>query len=146
MATFEEILDEWDNDSTIDGENVDRESINVPKLHAKYLRYLTEIRRKIMKYEYDLSNLKKVKFRYYRGELTREELKECGWDQWQGAKPMKNEMDHFLEGDVDLNNIKMKIAYAKNIEDAIKSIMSQINGRDWQLKNIIAWKNFLAGN
>lgn len=145
MATIEELLDEWDNDSVMDDNHIDRESVNVPKLHAKYVRHIVNVKLKLTKLQNDYNILKKVKFRYYRGELSREELAECQWPQWQGAKPMKNEMDQFLDGDTDLNNLKIRIEYLQSMVYLLESILNQIKARDWQLKTILEHKKFLAG-
>jgi hypothetical protein len=139
-------LNEWDKDSILDGDRADAESVNVPKLHSKYIRYLMESKLRITKLESQYNQLKKTKFRYYRGELSREELKELGWDQWQGAKPMKNEMDQFLDGDAELNSMNVKLEYIQSMVYLLESILDQIKGRNWQIRNIIEYKKFLAGN
>jgi len=143
---IEEILQIWDEDSTMDDNHISDESIRVPKLHAKYIRYLMQAKLKIAKYNNDFNVLKKTKFRYYRGELSREELSLLNWEQWQGVKPMKNEMDQFLDGDTDLNNMKVKIEYLQTMNYLLESILGQIKARDWQLKTVLEHKKFLAGN
>lgn len=146
MATIEQLLQEWDEDSVMDDNHISDESIKVPKLHSKYVRHLINAKLKLTKLQNDFNNLKKTKFRYYRGELTREELTSLGWDQWQGVKPMKNEMDQFLDGDTDLNNIKIKIEYINSMIYLLESILGQVKARDWQIRNIIENKKFLSGN
>lgn len=145
MATIEELLLEWDQDSIMDDNHIDRESINVPKLHAKYIRHLINGKLKLTKYQNDFNVLKKTKFRYYRGELSREELTDLGWTQCQNTKPLKNEMDQILEGDADLNSMKIKIEYLSSMIYLIESILGQIKARDWQLKTILEHKKFLSG-
>ena len=146
MATIEDLLSEWDEDSVMDDNHISDESIRVPKLHAKYVRYLIQAKLKITKLQNDFNVLKKTKFRYYRGELSREELTNLNWEQWQGVKPMKNEMDQFLDGDEDLNNMKVKIEYLQTMVYLLESILGQIKSRDWQLKTMLDHKRFLAGN
>ena len=77
--------------------------------------------------------------------MSRDELKENGWDQWQGIKPLKNEMDEFLTGDEDLNSLEVKIKYLETMIYLLESILGQIKARDWQIKSAIQWKMFLAG-
>lgn len=143
--TIEEILQEWDIDSEMDDNHIDNESIKVPKLHAKYIRHLIQAKLKNTKIQNEFNLLKKIKFRYYRGELSRDELTELNWQQWQGVKPMKNEMEQFLDGDTDLNNIKVKIEYLNSMVYLLESILGQIKARDWQLKNVLEYKKFIAG-
>lgn len=143
--TLDEIQTQWDTDSAIDQLHLGEDSAATPKLHAKYLKLLTSAQLRRIKLQSDLNVLKTVKFRYYRGEMGKEELAEQGWDQWQGVKPLKSEMDQFLVGDSDLNTLQMRIDYITVMIDAITSIMNQIKARDWQIKNAITWKQFLAG-
>ena len=77
--------------------------------------------------------------------MSKDELIELDWKQWQGVKPLKNEMDEFLEGDSDLNKINIKSAYIKGMVEALESILGQIKSRDWQIRNAITWKQFVAG-
>ena len=93
----------------------------------------------------DYNILRKNKFRLYRGELSREELAALGWEQWQGVKPLKNEMDEFLQGDNELNVMRVKIDYLETMIYFLESVLGQIKARDWQIKTAVEWKKFLAG-
>jgi hypothetical protein len=77
--------------------------------------------------------------------MPRDELKENNWDQWQGVKPLKNEMDEFLTGDEDLNSLEVKLKYLDTMIYLLESILQQIKARDWQIKTAVEWKKFLAG-
>lgn len=143
--TLEEILQEWDKDSEIDENYLGETTITTPKLHAKYIRILIGIKLKHTKYNSDYNLLRKNKFRYYRGELSRDELQSLGWEQWQGLKPLKNEMEEFLRGDVELNTFHMKVTYLETLIYTLESILVQLKSRDWQIKTAVEWKKFLAG-
>ena len=143
---IEELNDMWDNDCSIDEDHLDRASVHTAKLHSKYLRLLTQHKMRIAALYAEYNNLRQTKFRYYRGELSREELNERGWNQWQGVKPLKNEMDEFLTGDSDLNRINIKIEYIKVMVEALESILGQIKARDWQIRNAVEYKKFIAGS
>lgn len=143
--TFDELSDMWDTDCQIDDDNLDKSAIHTAKLHAKYLRLLVSHKMKLSSYEVQYNTLRQKKFRYYRGELSRAELEAEGWNQWQGVKPLKNEMEEFLEGDEDLNKVMAKRVYIKNIIEALESILNQLKGRDWQIRNAIEWRKFVAG-
>ena len=143
--TIDEILDMWAVDADIDDNYLGETTTATPKLHAKYLKLLMSTKLKYTKLQSDYNILRKNKFRYYRGELSRDELSNLGWEQWQGVKPLKNEMDEFLQGDEDLNKIKVRIEYLEAMIYQLESIMSQIKARDWQIKTAVEWKRFLAG-
>ena len=142
---IDEIQLMWESDCGIDDNYLGEAATFTPKLHSKYIRLVVEAKLKLSKLNSDYNTLRKTKFRYYRGEMTRIELAEKGWDQWQGIKPLKGEMDEILTGDDDLNTINLKIEYLGSMIYLLESILGQIRSRDFQIKNGIAWKQFLAG-
>lgn len=143
--TLEELQNSWDIDCQIDDNYLGETATATPKLHAKYLRVLVNIKLKHTKLGSDYNILRKNKFRHYRGELSREELAALDWSQWQGVKPLKNEMDEFLQGDSDLNTMRVKLDYLETMIYFLESVLGQIKARDWQLKTHVEWKKFLAG-
>jgi hypothetical protein len=142
---IEQLQEMWENDSDIDDNYLGEQAITTPKLHAKYIKLLVQIKLKHTKLQSEYNMIRKNKFRYYRGEMSREELQSAGWNQWQGVKPLKNEMDEFLTGDEDLNTLHVKIEYLQTMIYLLESILGQIKARDWQIKSAIEWKKFLAG-
>jgi hypothetical protein len=142
---IEQIQDMWDVDCEIDNNYLGETTTATPKLHAKYVKLLVNVKLKHTKLSSDYNILRKNKFKYYRGEMSREELTELNWSQWQGIKPIKNEMDEFLKGDTDLNTLNVKIQYLETMIYFLESILGQIKARDWQIKTAVEWKKFLAG-
>jgi hypothetical protein len=142
---IEQLQDMWGTDCQIDDDRLDKEAVRTPNLHSKYLNILIANKLKHAKLKADYNTLRQYKFRYYRGELSRIELNELGWDQWQGTKPLKNEMDEFLQGDNELNQLYIKIEYIASIVSFCESILTQIKSRDFQIKSAIDWKKFISG-
>ena len=142
---IEQLQEEWDKDCEIDDNYLGEHATKTPKLHAKYIRFLVNVKLKHTKLQSDYNLLRKNKFRYYRGELSREELQAHDWAQWQGIKPLKNEMDEFLSGDSDLNTLRVKIDYLETMIYFLESVLGQIKSRDWTIKTAVEWKKFLAG-
>ena len=143
---IEQIQTEWDSDCIIDDNHLDREAVRSPQLHAKYLRELITTKLKVSKYRADYNTLRQAKFRYYRGEMPRNELQERGWEQWQGIKPLKNEMDEFLTGDADLNTLNVRIEYLNTMVSMLESILGQIKSRDWEIRSAVDFKKFISGS
>lgn len=142
---IDEIQAMWEQDCQIDNNFLGEAATITPTYHSKYIKLLIDAKLKLSKYNSDYNQLRKTKFRYYRGEMSRQELSELEWDQYQGVKPLKNEMDEILTGDSELNNIQMKIEYLNSMIYLLESILGQIRSRDFQIKNGIEWKKFLAG-
>jgi hypothetical protein len=135
----------WAEDSRISETNLGHEAAKTPTLHAKYLNFLTSVRLNLRKAESDYLNCRRKKYRYYRGEMTRKELEDEGWSQWQGIKPLKNEMDEFLETDSDLVSFQDKIEYFKTVLYQLEQIIRSLNSRTWDIKNSIEWQKFTNG-
>jgi len=135
----------WAEDCKIDETNLGKESARVPILHAKYINLLSSTRLNLRKAESDYLNTRRKKYRYYRGEMSRDELTEEGWQQWQGAKPLKNEIDEFLQGDSDLLKLQDKVEYFKTVLYQLEQIIRSINSRTWDIKSSIEWSKFTNG-
>lgn len=135
----------WEQDSRIDETNLGRESTRVPTLHAKYLVYLSKVKLQLRKAESDYYNTRRLKYRYYRGEMSKDELEDNGWVQWQGNKPLKNEMDEFLQCDQHLIELQDKVEYFKTVIYTLEQILRSINSRTWDIKSAIEWSKFTNG-
>jgi Recombination, repair and ssDNA binding protein UvsY len=140
-----EIQLDWSVDSKINELELGREAIKVPTLHSKYLTILSNTKLQLRKAESDYYKLRQLKFRYYRGELTQQELEDNEWHQWQGNKPLKNEMDEFMQCDEDLNNLLDKAEYFKTVIYTLEQILRSINSRTWDIKSAIEWNKFTNG-
>ena len=140
-----EIQQDWSADSKINELELGREAIKVPTLHSKYLTILSNTKLQLRKAESDYYKLRQLKFRYYRGELTQKELEDNEWNQCQGNKPLKNEMDEFMQCDEDLNNLLDKAEYFKTVIYTLEQILKSINSRTWDIKSAIEWNKFTNG-
>lgn len=145
MATLDQLQSMWKADCGFDEDNLDKESLRSASLHAKYLDHYVENKLKLAKLNADMANLRRVKSKYYRGEMTKEELQQYGWEQWLYNKPLKSEMDEVLDGDVDICNLKVKVEYIASIMYYLESVLHQIKSRDWQIKNCLEYKKFIVG-
>lgn len=140
-----DIQSEWTKDSGINELELGREATKVPTLHSKYLVILSNVKLQIRKAESDYNNLRRLKYRYYRGEMTEQELIDNEWIQYQGNKPLKNEMDEFLQYDEELNKLVDKVEYYKTVIYTLEQILRSINSRTWDIKSAIEWNKFTNG-
>lgn len=140
-----DIQEEWTKDCRIDETNLGSESAKIPKLHSKYLNLLVNTKLTVRKCESEYLRMRRLKYRYYRGEMSQAELEENSWAQWQGVKPLKNEMDEFISTDTDLIYLQDKLEYHKTVLTMLENIMKSISSRTWDVKNSIEWTKFTNG-
>lgn len=140
-----EIQDSWKVDSLIDETNLGKAAAKTPQLHAKYLNLLSNARLQARRAEGEYQRLRRVKYRYFRGELSKDELETLGWAQYQGVKPIKNEMDEFLATDEDLLTSLDRLEYHRTVMHQLESILKSLHSRTWDIKNAIEWNKFSNG-
>lgn len=145
MMAIEELKNEWKKDSQIDSSKIREEILKSAQLHSKYLTLLMDYKREYRKKESNILTVTKVKMRYYRGELTKTQLDSMGWEQYQGTRPIKSEMDSLLNTDADLIELHTELEDIKIILDSLESIMKAITSRSYDLKTFIEAEKFYAG-
>ena len=141
---LEEILESWSKDSKIDNTELDKESLKIPSLHNKYLKMYTSENLLRKKMVHDFKERERDKFEYYAGKMCEEDLKERGWEQFD-HKLLKQDIPRYLESDSELIKMLLKLDYQKEKVETIKSILSNINGRSFNISNAIKWQQFLNG-
>ena len=144
MENIEQIINHWEKDSVIDSTEPGKELIRIPILHNKYLTMLIKHKLASKKANFDYLRLKKIKWEYYTGKLSREELEEHGWEQFKFT--LKSDITTYLESDSDLIRLLEKKMYHEEVIIMIESIMKELNSRTYQLKDFIAWEKFINGN
>jgi len=142
---LDEIQNMWQQDCKIDELNLGSESVRTAELHSKYLNHLSNYRLMVRKYESQMLALRRTKWKYYRGELSREELEALGWDQYLGNQPLKNEMQEFLDSDADIIKLADRLEYAKTCFQFVETVMRSLNSRTWDIKNAVEWTKFTNG-
>ena len=140
-----EVQEEWKKDAPIDEMNLGHEAARVPILHAKYLEVLSRTKLQLRKAESDYFNTRRKKYKYFRGEMTKQELEDEEWVQYQGNKPLKNEMDELLQCDEVLISLEDKIEYFKTMIYTLEQIIRSLNSRTWDIKSGIEWSKFTNG-
>lgn len=148
MMSLNDILESWKKDSVIDDSALDEDTVKTSKLHAKYLEIYSLSKLQLRKKEFDLEKIKKDKWLYYTGKMTKSDMDARGWayDPFQGmSKPLKSEMSMYYETDDDLVKVKAGIDYQKSIIDTLEEIMNNIRWRHSHIKNIIEFRKFTSG-
>ena len=141
---IDEILNEWKNDTELDDLNLDKESVRIPNLHAKYITLLSNDRRLLRGYQSQKKQIISRLRNYYSGSATQQELADLGREQFLG-KTLKNEIMINVELDESIISIDAKIALLEVKVLALEEIMKSINSRGYQIKNAIDWRRLTLG-
>jgi len=143
MENIEQILNNWTTDSDIDQTEPGKELLKIPKLHNKYLTILTKHKMAAKKANFDYLRMRKVKWEYYTGKLSKEELEQYGWEPFQFT--LKSDISTYLESDTDLIKLLEKKIYHEESVSVVEAIMSELKQRTWQLRDFITWERFIGG-
>lgn len=145
VTNIDDLTEEWAKDSKIDETEPSRELLRISSLHAKYLRILTHHNLVVKKLASDYTNLKKIKWEYYSGDLNNEEdLQKYGFEPLF-KKIIRQDIPVYLDSDNDLNKILNKKVLHQEIVDVCSSILKELNNRTWQLRSVIEWERFTSG-
>jgi hypothetical protein len=145
---LDEILKMWGEDVTIDDLNLDVETTKSAKLHSKYLELFTLAKLQLRRNETELSKLRKNKWLYFSGKMTKQEMDKLGWeyDPFNGmSKPLKSDMDMYYNSDDDIIRVTGKIDYQKMMVEVLEEIMNNLRWRHTNIKNILEFKKFTSG-
>ena len=143
MKNLEEILKAWEIDANIDQLEPSKELLKIPKLHSKYLNVLIKHKMASKKSHFDYLRMRKLKWEYYTGKMSKEQLDEYGWQPFQFT--LKSDINTYLESDNDLITLLEKKIYHEETISVIESIMKELNSRTYQLKDFISWEKFIGG-
>lgn len=143
MKQIDDLLEMWRQDCDIDKTEPDRELLNIPKLHSKYLNILSQHRMLSKQAEFKYNKMKKLKWEYYTGKLDDEQLKELGWEPFPYI--LKSDLSTYLDSDEDLNKYIANKAVHDEIVELCTTIMKELNSRTFQLRDYIGWQKFIQG-
>lgn len=135
----------WQIDCKIDRTDLATESLKISELHNKYYKIFTREKMLLKKMQNDLSSLKKIKWEYYNGKISPEELREIGWDSFD-KRVLKSDVDVYLQSDKDLIESNLGISYQSEKVDFLASILDSLKQRTWNIRNAIEFIKFSQGS
>ena len=141
---IEDIINEWAEDSQVERTELGEASLRSQTLHSKYLRYLFAYRAGLIKLKANLARLKKLRFEYWEGRLSKEDLEEHGWEP-QPLKIMKAELPVYMEADEILQDAEMKVALQQERVNVLEHILKTLNGRQFSVATAVKWELYKSG-
>lgn len=141
--TLNEINELWAEDSKIDKINLGDESIKTPSLHHKYLQIYSKEKLILAKRKAEYNTLKLEKFNFLYSGIT--DKKHLEWELPPQGKIIKTEIPFHLEGDKELIELGLKLAYQQEKCDSLYSIISSINNRNYAVSGAIKFRIWESG-
>ena len=132
----------WEKDSNIDLDNLHIESINIPKLHAKYYEIYNNIVLLKKKAEQQRKNTRHERYEYFTGKADPEVYSE---NPFPKKIRDKDTLQKYLDADESLSSVSLKIDYYDTILNYLDSILRVIQNRTYQIKNAVEFMKFQAG-
>tara|TARA_A100001035_G_scaffold280228_1_gene284773 strand:+ start:2887 stop:3330 length:444 start_codon:yes stop_codon:yes gene_type:complete len=145
MATLNELQTQWAEDCKLDELDLGSESTRTPVLHSKYVTLLSNSKLQLRKAVADLKRLENVKSDYYRGELSKEELDQLGWEPWRKNAVLRSDMRDQLDSDPDIIKQQDKVYYLETTVDFLDRVLRSLNSRGWDIKNAVEWNKLQSG-
>lgn len=144
-VTIDALTTEWKNDATIDETELSRELIKIPILHSKYVHILTYHDMLVKKLKGDYNKTKHLRSEYYRGNLNNKaDLEKYGLEPNE-KKILRQDINEYLEADLELEKINNKIIYHDGIVKLCELILKELHSRTFQLRSAIEWNRFISG-
>jgi hypothetical protein len=75
-----------------------------------------------------------------------EETKDKGWRLPPKGMVLKSDIPMYLEADVDIVNLSLKIGIQQEKIDLLDSIIKSIMNRGYLIKSAIDWQKFIMGS
>jgi hypothetical protein len=138
-----ELQEMWKSDCMI-SDDLGYESVRGPILHSRYIDELITAKLKHTKLTHEVAELKATKAKYFRGELSKEELDARGWKQWQ-YRSLKSDIPDMIDADPDYQKLMARESYMRTMIYFLESVMGEIKNRNWAIRTSMDWIKFRAG-
>ena len=142
MMDLEKIQEMWQNDSTIDPDNLHDESLKIPQLHSKYYTIYNTLTLLREKARDSYRKVKLERYNYYTGKAPAEVYEKEPFDY---KVREKDAIQRHLDADEKLTTIDLKIRYYDVQLKFLEEIIKTVSNRTFQIKNAIEWQKFQAG-
>ena len=143
MTKLEELMNEWAKDSQIDRTEPGKALIDIPQLHSKYLNILSRHKLLCKEADFKYSRMKKIKWEYYTGKMSQEDLDKYGWEPFRFT--LKSDITTYLESDGHLIKLLQDKMMHDEVCEACVAILKELNNRTWQLREHMTHERFIQG-
>jgi hypothetical protein len=141
---LDEIQKLWERDACIDRTELGEESLRIPQLHSKYYQIFAAERTQLRSLEYQMINLKRLKYEYYAGTISEEELRSNHWEP-NPLRILRSDIPMYLESDPDIAKLSARADLQRDKVEFVESIIKSLPARGYQIKAAVDWEKFKVG-
>jgi hypothetical protein len=138
---LDEILEEMEKDSVIDRDRLDTHSLEIPKVHAKWLKIYAQEKRLLNSLKLKLTELIHAKTEFYGGRAPAEEYKKANFQH----KLLKAEVPKYVEADPDVLKLASGIDQVDERIYVIQEFIKSINQRSYNIRNAVEYMRWTSG-
>ena len=144
MISIDELQFMMGEDAKIDTAELGKESTRIPQLHSKYLNLLMDLKPELRKATRNIRAIRCLKFQYYTGKMSIEELAKYKWEPFQ-FKILKSDLDMYIDADTDIQLAQKYIDELEVRIEMLEDFIKALNNRNFMIKNHIEWHKFTNG-
>jgi hypothetical protein len=142
---LEDILENWSKDALYDDLNLDRDSLAISSLHAKYIQILAIERSLLRSCMAKKKGLYKDLREYYLGTLNNpDDLERMSREPFL-HKVLKNEVHNYVDSDDELMKLDNRLSMQEEKVSTMLEIVKAIHKRSFDIKHAIEWRKFTNG-
>jgi hypothetical protein len=141
---FDELKEQVQEDLKIDSTELAIESVNTPQIHNKYLILLKKHKEALAEDERTIRVMRKYKWLYYTGKLSKEELDRFKWEPFD-LNILKTDVDRFIDADDDVIRLERQITEKKELVSYLDGVVKIVGNRQWNIRSAIEWIKFSHG-
>lgn len=140
INTPADAIAQWQEDSGFDDSALDLASLNIPLLHGRYLRYLSDARMKLKTINASKRTLAAMLNDYYLGRLNNPETLVSIGRAPMLQRHLRQDVGDLIAADLAMISLDEKVDLAAEIVAVLEEILKNINSRGYQIKNAIEWR------
>jgi hypothetical protein len=141
---LDDIQSEWSKDCNYQEDQLDLELLEIPKLHHKYFRILSDERLTLAKLNNDSKVLYHDKYQWISGKMSKQDMDDRSWEPYLGD-PLKADIPRFIEADKDVIKLNLKIAMQKEKVEFLTDILKSLNARGFNIGKAIEFQKLMSG-
>jgi len=142
MFTITDIQNEWSHDADISNESLlDKDSMAIPRLHAKYCIMLNDVKEEILNAQFDIDIREHEAKLFYGGKEIPDHYK----NELLGHKILKSEISDWMAVDPYIVRARVKLERLRIMKEFLTEILKMLQLRSYHLNTALEAMKFYQG-